>query len=114
MMLLTAPVSSPRLRSAIIGALLGFCITEPLLAAQSPPTTGLNLSSGEAIYGAACTSCHGPAGQGKPDTTIGFDKPGTFPDLPACDQTTPELHIDWKATIRDDRRARGISRLMPA
>ena len=114
MMLLTVPVSSPRLRSAIIGALLGFCISEPLLAAQSPQTTSLNLSSGEAIYGAACTACHGPVGQGMPDTTIGFEKPETFPDFSACDQTTPELDIDWKATIRDGGRARGFSRIMPA
>src|SRR2546428_7423048 len=111
MMLLTAPVSSPRLRSAIIGALLGFCITEPLLAAQSPQTTGLNLSSGEAIYGAACTACHGPVGQGMPDTTIGFEEPETFPDFSACDQTTPDLDIHWKATIRADARARGLSQI---
>ena len=36
-----------------------------------------------------------------PDTTVGFDKPKSFPDFTQCDQTTPELNKDWKATIRD-------------
>ena len=64
MMLLTVPVSALRLRSAIIGALLGFCISEPLLAAQSPQTTSLNLSSGEAIYGAQQAAGGSDAGPG--------------------------------------------------
>jgi mono/diheme cytochrome c family protein len=49
-----------------------------------------------------------------PDTTVGFDKPDTFPDFSACDQTTPELDADWKAVIHEGGRARGFSRIMPA
>src|SRR5438034_1333118 len=114
MMLLTIHVSSRWRLSAITGGFLSFCISEPVFAAPGGQTGGVNLSSGEAIYRAACTACHGPSGQGMPQTTIGFEKPETFPDFSACDQTTPELDIDWKATIRDGGHARGFSRIMPA
>jgi hypothetical protein len=49
-----------------------------------------------------------------PDSTIGFEKPATFPDFSQCDQTTPELEADWWAVIHDGGRARGFSRIMPA
>jgi mono/diheme cytochrome c family protein len=106
-------VSWRRRHPAIIGGLVAFCISGPALAAprgQSGPSPG----SGEAIYRAACAACHGADGRGAPETTIGFDKPDTFPDFSACDQTTPELDVDWKATIRDGGQARGFSRIMPA
>jgi hypothetical protein len=72
------------------------------------------LTTGEAIYQAGCAGCHGPAGQGMPDTTIGFDKPETFPDFTDCSSTTPELDVDWRATIHDGGRGRGFSRIMPS
>lgn len=49
-----------------------------------------------------------------PDTTVAFEKPKTFPDFTACDQTTPELNVDWKATIREGGHGRGFSRIMPS
>ncbi len=49
-----------------------------------------------------------------PDTTVAFKKPSTFPDFTQCDQTTPELDKDWKATIRDGGAGRGFSRIMPS
>jgi len=107
-------VSWRRHHRPILGVLLGFFISEPVVAAPHGQTGSLNLASGEAIYRAACTACHGPDGRGMPDTTVGFAKPATFPDFSACDQTTPELDVDWKATIRDGGRARGFSRIMPA
>jgi mono/diheme cytochrome c family protein len=73
-----------------------------------------DLTSGDAIYRAGCAGCHGPNGEGAPDTTVGFDKPATFPNFTQCDTTTPELDVDWKATIRDGGRGRGFSRIMPA
>jgi mono/diheme cytochrome c family protein len=86
-----------------------------ILGAQAVhPGATRNASSGEAIYHAACAGCHGPGGEGMPATTIGFDKPDTFPDFTQCDQTTPETDADWRATIHDGGRARGFSRIMPA
>jgi mono/diheme cytochrome c family protein len=106
-------VSWRRRHPAIIGGLVAFCISGPALAAPRGQT-GPSQGSGEAIYRAACAACHGADGRGAPETTIGFDKPDTFPDFRACDQTTPELDVDWKATIRDGGQARGFSRIMPA
>ncbi len=73
-----------------------------------------DLRSGQAIFQAGCAGCHGPRGQGMPDTTVGFEKPGTFPDFTQCDQTTPEVDIDWKSIVRSGGRARGFSPIMPA
>jgi mono/diheme cytochrome c family protein len=72
------------------------------------------LTSGEAIYNAGCAGCHGAAGTGAPDTTIGFEKPATFPDFTMCDATTPERDVDWKATIHFGGHGRGFSRIMPS
>jgi Cytochrome C oxidase, cbb3-type, subunit III len=76
--------------------------------------TKIDLSSGKAIFHAACAGCHGSDGKGAPDTTVGFDKPETFPDFTRCDQTTPELDVDWRAIIREGGRGRGFSRIMPS
>jgi len=93
---------------------LTFCLTMPALSAQSGERPKVNLSTGKSIYQAGCAGCHGPGGEGMPDTTIGFEKPETFPNFTQCDQTTPEFDVDWKATIRDGGRARGFSPIMPA
>lgn len=83
-------------------------------SAQGVPSPRLQLKTGGEIYSAACVACHGPDGKGMPNTTVGFEKPKTFPDFTQCDQTTPELNKDWKATIRDGGAGRGFSRIMPA
>src|SRR5262245_32196067 len=72
------------------------------------------LTTGESIYQAGCAGCHGPSGQGMPDTTIGFDRPETFPDFSDCRSTTPELDVDWTATIHAGGQGRGFSRIMPS
>jgi hypothetical protein len=72
------------------------------------------LASGEAIYNAGCAGCHGARGDGAPQTSIGFDKPSTFPDFTDCPTTTPELDVDWKATITQGGHGRGFSRIMPS
>ncbi|MDQ2840255.1 MAG: cytochrome c [Acidobacteriota bacterium] len=83
-------------------------------SAQDATAAKLKLNTGEEIYHAACVACHGPDGKGMPDTTVGFEKPKTFPDFTQCDQTTPELNKDWKATVRDGGAGRGFSRIMPS
>lgn len=81
-------------------------------AAQSRPAQGL--SDGAQLFEAGCAGCHGPEGAGAPDSTVGFEKPSTFPDFSACDQTSPEVEADWYAVIHDGGKARGFSRIMPA
>ena len=76
-------------------------------AGPAPANAALDLSSGEAIYKSGCITCHGPTGAGMPSTTVGFEQPDTFPDFTRCDQTTPELDIDYSAIIRDGGPARG-------
>jgi len=98
-------------RDGVIGFLLVVGSAAVALAGQGGAR---GLTSGAAIYRAGCAGCHGPDGKGAPDTTVGFDKPDTFPDFTDCASTTPELDVDWKATIRYGGRGRGFSRIMPA
>ena len=69
---------------------------------------------GAELFAAGCAGCHGPDGSGAPDSTIGFEKPSTYPDFTGCDQTSPEVEADWGAVIHDGGKARGFSRIMPA
>jgi hypothetical protein len=69
---------------------------------------------GGELFAAGCAGCHGPEGSGAADSTIGFEKPSTYPDFTACDQTSPEVEADWWAVIHDGGKARGFSRIMPA
>jgi mono/diheme cytochrome c family protein len=80
-------------------------------AAQSRPATGL---MGAELFEAGCAGCHGPEGAGAADSTIGFEKPPTYPDFTGCDQTSPETEAGWYAVIHDGGKARGFSRIMPA
>ena len=94
--------------------MLAFAAWAPSVFAQSATPAKLSLNTGKEIYEAACIACHGPNGKGMPDTTVGFDKPKSFPDFTQCGQTTPELDVDWKATIRDGGHGRGFSPIMPS
>jgi mono/diheme cytochrome c family protein len=95
-------------------SMLAFAALAPCAFAQGAAPAKLSLNTGKEIYEAACIACHGPNGKGMPDTTVGFDKPKSFPDFRRCDQTTPELNVDWKSTIRDGGHGRGFSPIMPS
>jgi mono/diheme cytochrome c family protein len=69
-------------------------------------------STGEEIFRATCAGCHGVDGKGAPRTTVGFAVP--LPDFTDCYATSPEMQVDWAATIRDGGPVRGFSRIMPA
>ena len=107
----TALIDSSRDR---VLTMLALSALAPCAFAQVASPAKLSLNTGKEIYEAACIACHGPHGKGMPDTTVGFDKPKSFPDFSRCDQTTPELNVDWKATIRDGGHGRGFSPIMPS
>jgi len=100
---------------SLSAAVLVFLACQPaILNAQTPAAPAAhNLTSGEAIYQAGCAGCHGATGQGAPPTSTMFDRPSTFPDFTDCAGTTPELDVDWKATITQGGHGRGFSRIMP-
>lgn len=75
---------------------------------------GIKLDTGKEVYEAACAACHGPAGQGMPESVIGFKRPDQFPDFTRCDQTTSELNNDYKAVVVNGGPFRGFSQIMPA
>lgn len=95
-------------------ALCAITVLFPRFTEAQDIVTHLHLDTGKEIFDAGCAGCHGPDGKGMPDTTVGFDKPKTFPDFSACDQTTPELNVDWRATIMEGGHARGFSPIMPS
>ncbi len=77
-------------------------------------TEVVKLVGGKEIFEAGCAGCHGADGRGSPQSTIGFEKPDTFPDFTRCDQTTPEDDRAWKSVIRDGGPSRGFSTIMPS
>ena len=74
----------------------------------------IKLDTGEEIFQAACIACHGPNGRGQPDSTVGFEKPSTFPDFTDCNGSVREKMFDWRATIYEGGRGRGFSEIMPS
>jgi len=94
------------------------CVAAAILGvvafAQQGETKRVKLGSGKEIFESGCIGCHGPNGKGQPQTVLGFDKPGTFPDFTRCDQTTPEDNIAWRAVIRDGGPRRGFVQIMPS
>lgn len=100
------PLSQARLAIALL------CAFSTHAAAQSAGAA--HLKTGKEIYEAGCAGCHGRDGKGAPQSTIGFEKPETFPDFTRCDQTTPEDHWAWKSIIRNGGPSRGFSHIMPS
>ena len=82
--------------------------------ASAQSTGAASLKSGKEIFEAGCAGCHGGDGKGAPQSTIGFEKPDSFPDFTRCDQTTPEDNWAWRSVIRDGGPSRGFSQIMPS
>jgi mono/diheme cytochrome c family protein len=92
--------------------LCSFVAAPAIAVAQSRPAQGL--TDGAQLFAAGCAGCHGPQGSGAADSTVGFEKPSTYPDFTSCEQTSPEVQQDWWSVIHDGGKARGFSRIMPA
>src|SRR5262245_2942941 len=92
-----------------------------LLLAQKQPTPsqqastkGLKLDTGEEIFKASCTGCHGSNGEGQIESIRGFEAPATFPDFTDCNGSTREKTADWNAIIHEGGAIRGFSEIMPS
>ena len=93
---------------------LGLALASAALAHAANLPERLGIRGGKALFQAACAACHGPNGEGTPQSIAGFERPDTFPDFSGCDQSAPEQTRNWKAVIRDGGPARGFSEIMPA
>jgi mono/diheme cytochrome c family protein len=108
------PIGSLVFRLFVVGCSL-LAVAASASAGQSTANRGGPTPlSGEALYQAGCAGCHGPNGEGAPPSSTMFERPATFPDFTDCAGTTPELDVDWKATITDGGHGRGFSRIMPS
>jgi mono/diheme cytochrome c family protein len=90
------------------------CASVALVFGQDGNRSTARKEAGERIFKAACAACHGADGRGTSKEIAGFERPRTFPDFTACDQTTPEPDINWKDVITQGGRARGFSDIMPS
>ena len=84
-----------------------------LLGAESATAqVTATLDSGESVYRAACTACHGSDGRGAPQLTVGFDVP--LPDFTECSFNSREPAADWFAISHDGGPVRAFDARMPA
>jgi mono/diheme cytochrome c family protein len=87
-------------------------LAQPLFAQSKTPE--LKLETGKDIFEAACIGCHGPGGQGQPESTLGFQTPPTYPNFSDCGGSARERTYDWRSVIHEGGRARGFVEIMPA
>jgi hypothetical protein len=88
----------------VLAGVLGLASTAA--ADESLPTTG------QALYRAACSSCHGADGRGAPPSLVGFADP--LPDFTDCDFAAREPDSDWVGVAYEGGPSRGFSEKMPA
>lgn len=92
----------------LIGALFGVTASGVTPESCSP----MPHRTGEELYRAACSSCHGVDGKGQPRSRVGFELP--LPDFTDCRFAAREPDSDWLAVSHLGGPARGFSTLMPA
>src|SRR6267142_366945 len=77
-------------------AVFWFCVPLAVVAGQ---TGSRGRQAGEKVFKSACAACHGSDGRGTAKEISGFERPRTFPDFTACDQTSPEPNGTWKDVV---------------
>ncbi len=104
-------ILKPLVRAGVIsvGGILALSICGASIQAQS--TSGAALKSGEELYMAACSSCHGLDGKGVSQQQVAFDL--ALPDFSDCGFAPREPDSDWIAVAHGGGPMRGFSRLMP-
>jgi hypothetical protein len=102
------------LRVAIRLVAFWFCVPLAVVFGQVGNLSTARTETGEQIFKSACAACHGADGRGTPKEIAGFEKPRSFPDFTACEQTTPEPNTAWKDVILHGGRFRGFSDIMPS
>src|SRR3981189_898510 len=91
-----------------------FCVPLAMVIGQTGNHGDSRTRAGEQTFKSACADCHGGDGRGTAKEIAGFEKPRTFPDFTACDQTTPEPSNAWKDVILHGGPSRGFSDIMPS
>ena len=97
----------------VVGVIAGL-LPVALRAQYLTYSSTANVQNGERIYRSACVACHGPDGKGTPRAISAFERPDSFPDFTRCDQTTPEVDVNYKAVITHGGPYLGFSPIMPA
>ena len=102
---LIASTRHPAIRTLLVmGGVI--VLSTPAMANESLPTTG------QALYRAACSSCHGADGRGAPPSLVAFADP--LPDFTDCDFAAREPDSDWVGVASEGGPSRGFSEMMPA
>src|SRR5229473_5247969 len=91
-----------------------FCVPLAVVVGQTGNHDSLKAQAGEKVFKSACAACHGSDGRGTAKEIAGFERPRTFPDFTACDQTSPEPNVTWKDVILHGGPSRGFSDIMPS
>ena len=102
----------PLVRGGVIFAamVLAFSVYGAYIQAQA--ASAASPKSGEELYMAACSNCHGLHGNGVPQEQLGFDVvPADFTE---CSFASREVGADWVIIAHEGGPIRGFSRLMPA
>jgi len=79
---------------------------------QAQPAATVAPKSGEELYVAACSSCHGFDGKGVSQQQVGFSQP--LKSFTNYNFATREPEAEWVAVAHEGGPVRGFSRLMPA
>ena len=101
-------------RAVVWWVALALCLPIAVVFGQDVNRGGSRAQAGEQIFKSACAACHGPDGRGTAKEIAGFERPRTFPDFTACDQTSPEPNVTWKDVITHGGPTRGFSDIMPS
>jgi mono/diheme cytochrome c family protein len=103
----------PRKQLILVGAIamLGPAATAATAAQQGNDLFPAN-ASGEQIYRASCSACHGSDGKGQSESVVGF--PPAIPDFRDCNFASREPDADWFAVIHDGGPVRAFDPMMPA
>ena len=90
------------------------CVPLAVVVGQTGNHGSSKTQAGEQTFKSACAACHGSDGRGTAKEIAGFERPRTFPDFTACDQTSPEPNVTWKDVIVHGGPTRGFSDIMPS